>query len=115
MSYTLPERRRGIRATVSDASWLKVPATWPIELLDLSLGGLAFTSPHAIEVGRTASVRATLGREALNCEIRVCWSRPGKGSLPWKTQHFEVGAVFLPLDESSRRALEIFLKLSPAE
>ena len=114
MTYSPPERRRALRATVSGASWLAVPATWPIQLLDLSVGGLAFTSPHAIEVGRTASIRATLGPEALSCQIRVCWSRPRNGALPGKSL-YEVGAVFLPLDDSSRRALETFLKLSPAE
>ena len=113
MSYTVPERRRSLRASVSGVSWLAMPATWPIQLQELSLGGLAFTSPYAMEVGRTASVRATLGSEALSCPIRVCWTRPRR-SVPGRSQ-FEVGAVFLPLDDSSRRALEMFLKLSPAE
>ena len=113
MTYTVPERRRSLRASVSGVSWLAVPATWPIQLQELSLGGLAFTSPYPMEIGRTASVRATLGSEALSCPIRVCWTRPRR-SVPGRSQ-FEVGAVFLPLDDSSRRALEMFLKLSPAE
>jgi PilZ domain len=113
MVYSLPERRRSLRASVSGLSWLAMPATWPIQLQELSLGGLAFTSPYPMEVGRTASVRATLGGEALSCPIRVCWTRPRR-SLPGRSQ-YEVGAVFLPLDDSSRRALEMFLKLSPAE
>lgn len=113
MSYTAPERRRSLRANISGVSWLAMPATWPIQLQELSLGGLAFTSPFPMEVGRTASVRATLGREALSCPIRVCWTRPRR-SVPGRSQ-FEVGAVFLPLDDSSRRALEMFLKLSRAE
>jgi hypothetical protein len=113
MTYTFPERRRSLRAGVTGISWLAMPATWPIQLHELSLGGVAFTSPFPMEVGRTASLRATLGGEALSCPIRVCWTRPRKG-LPGQSQ-FEVGAVFLPLDESGRRALEMFLKLSPAE
>jgi PilZ domain-containing protein len=113
MPYTAPERRRSLRANINGVSWLAMPATWPIQLQELSLGGLAFTSPFPMEVGRTASVRATLGSEALSCPIRVCWTRPGR-SVPGRSQ-FEVGAVFLPLDDSSRRALEMFLKLSPAD
>jgi len=113
MHYALPERRRSLRATISGLSWLAMPASWPIQLHELSLGGLAFTSPYPMEVGRTASVRATLRDEALSCPIRVCWTRP-KRILPGRSQ-YEVGAVFLPLDDASRRALEVFLKLSPVE
>jgi hypothetical protein len=113
MIYTVPERRRALRASVSGLSWLAMPATWPIQLQELSLGGLAFTSPFPMEIGRTVSVRATLGGEALSCPIRVCWMRPGR-TVTGRSQ-YEVGAVFLPLDHSSRRALEVFLKLSPAE
>jgi PilZ domain len=113
MPYTAPERRHSLRANISGLSWLAMPTTWPIQLQELSLGGLAFASPFPMEVGRTASVRATLRGEALSCPIRVCWTRPRR-SLPGRSQ-FEVGAVFLPLDDSSRRALEMFLKLSPAE
>jgi hypothetical protein len=115
MTESLPERRRSQRAaTVSPRSWLAVPSTWPVQLLDLSMGGLAFSSPYGIEIGRTASVRATLGREAFNGQIRVCWSRP-RGAASSMRPPFEIGAVFMPLDDSSRRALESFLKLSPPE
>jgi hypothetical protein len=113
MGYSLPERRRSLRASISGLSWLAMPATWPIQLQELSLGGLAFTSPYPMEVGRTAALRATLGGEALSCPIRVCWTRPRR-SVPGRSQH-EIGAVFLPLDVDCRRALEVFLKLSPAE
>jgi hypothetical protein len=113
MTYAAPERRRSRRANVSGVSWLAIPVTWPIQLQELSLGGLALTSPFPVEVGRTASVRATLGGDALSCPIRVCWTRPRR-VIPGRSQ-FEVGAVFLPLQDGSRRALEVFLKLSPAE
>jgi hypothetical protein len=114
MNHSVPERRRSQRAAVGPRSWLAVPSTWPVQLLDLSLGGLAFSSPYGLEIGRTASVRATLGRDAFNGQIRVCWSRP-RGAVSSIRPPFEIGAVFLPLDESSRRALELFLKLSTPE
>ena len=114
MTHSVPERRRSQRAAVGPRSWLAVPSTWPVQLLDLSIGGLAFTSPYGLEIGRTASVRATLGRDAFNGQIRVCWSRPRGASISIRPP-FEIGAVFLPLDESSRRALESFLKLSSPE
>jgi PilZ domain-containing protein len=113
MTFPVPERRRSLRASISAVSWLTMPATWSIQLHELSVGGLAFMSPFPMEVGRTVSVRAPLGGEALNCSIRVCWTRPRK-TLPGRSQ-FEVGAMFLPLDDSSRRALETFLKVPPTE
>ena len=114
MTPEIPERRRTQRATVGPGSWLAVPATWPVQVIDVSMGGLAFSSPYALEIGRTASVRAPLGRDALNCQVRVCWSRSRDpvGSIELQ---FEVGAAFLPLDDSSRRVLESFLKLSSPE
>ena len=62
---------------------------------------------------RSFAVRATLGGEALSCPIRVCWTRPRRGT-PGRSQ-YDVGAVFLPLDDSGKRALELFLKVSPAD
>ena len=43
--------------------------------------------------------------------------KPGKLELAAQGTMFldEIGAVFLPLDDSSRRALESFLKVSPPE
>ena len=115
MTYDLPERRRSLRGAISGLSWLAMPATWPIQLHELSMGGIAFTSPYPMEVGRTASVRATLGGEALSCPIRVCWTRPRRGTPGRSQSQYDVGAVFLPLDDSGKRALELFLKLSPAD
>ena len=91
-----------------------MPATWPIQLQELSLGGLAFTSPYPMEVGRTASVRATAGRRGAKLPDPGLLDAGRAAACPDDPQ-YEVGAVFLPLDDSSRRALEMFLKLSPAE
>ena len=91
-----------------------MPSMWPVQLLDLSLGGVSFVSPYALDVGRTASVRATFGRDAFSGQIRVCWTRSrGGGASP--RQDFEVGAVFLPLADESRRALQGFLKVPRSE
>ena len=112
MMLGLPERRRSQRATLAARSWLAVPSNWPVQLVDVSMGGLAFASPYGLDIGRKVAVRATLGRDAFNGQIRVCWSRPHGAASAIRPQ-FEIGAVFLPLDESSRRALESFLKVSP--
>jgi hypothetical protein len=108
----VPNRRRAARVTVQESAWLAVPSAWPIQLADVGLGGIAFTSPYALEVGRCASIRATLGRAAFNGHFRVCWLRP-HGTTNGSRSHFDVGAMFVDLDDSSRQALETFLKLSP--
>jgi c-di-GMP-binding flagellar brake protein YcgR len=107
-----PERRRSPRGVAGELSWLAMPSTWRVQLIDVSLGGVAFTSPYALEVGRVVSMRATLGREALNVQVRICWSRPRTtgGGVP--ADH-EVGAAFQSIEESSRRALHAFLKCPP--
>jgi hypothetical protein len=92
-----------------------MPSAWPVQLADVSMGGIAFSSPYGFEVGRTAAMRATLGRDAFNGQFRVCWSRPLTAPHGVRPQ-FEIGAVFLSLEDSNRRALETFLKLSsPSE
>jgi hypothetical protein len=113
--YGLPERRRSRRAaTIGAQSWLSVASTWPVQLLDLSMSGMAFSSPYGLDVGRTAVVRATLGGSPFNGQIRVCWSRP-RGASSSNRPPFEIGAVFLPLEDGSRVALESFLKVSSHE
>ena len=111
MTAFMSERRRSPRAPVTTPSQLSLPSTWSVRLLDLSLGGLAFSSPFVLAPGRTAALRATLGHEPFNSQIRVCWSRPSGLSYVGGSP-YEIGAAFLPLDEGSHRALEGFLKLS---
>jgi hypothetical protein len=110
----LLERRRAPRGHVDDPSWLAMPSTWRVQLIDVSLGGVAFASPYALEPGRTLSIRSMVGRDAVNAQIRVCWSRrrcPGD-STP---ADYEVGAAFVSLEDCSRRALSAFLRLSPSD
>jgi len=106
------DRRRSARAAVGEGSWFTLPSAWTVQLLDVSLSGLAFVSPLRFETGRIASVRATLGGEAFTARIRVCWSA-ASGAPVHVTKSFTVGAAFLPLEDGSRRALHTFLKVSP--
>ena len=111
MTPSFPERRRSVRAPADANSWLALPSTWPVQLLDLSLGGIAFSSPYDIEPGRTASVRVTFGGQAFNGKVRVCWSRR-RTVITSNRPGFDIGACFLSLEDGSRRALESFLKPS---
>jgi hypothetical protein len=112
LERALPDRRRSHRAAVGPGSCLTMSSARTVQLLDLSLAGLAFSSPYGLEAGRTVSMRATLGGEAFTVRIRTCWSAASGGAAPGG-RRFTVGAVFLGLDESSRSTLQSFLKLSP--
>lgn len=112
MPVTIPERRRSARVPIGPGSWLTVPSTSAVELVDLSLGGVAFTSPHRLEQGRKVTVRTTLGRDGFSGRVQVCWSRRLGAGIARPAQ-FEVGARFLALDESSDRALRSILKVNP--
>ena len=111
MTLSFPERRRSVRASADANSWLALPSTWPVQLLDLSLGGLAFSSPYDLEPGRTSSVRVTFSGQAFNGKVRVCWSRR-RTAITSNRPGFDIGACFLSLEDTSRRALESFLKPS---
>ena len=111
MKGIIPERRRSSRAGGTSDCWISLPSAWSVRLIDVSLGGLAFSSPFPLTPGRTAALRATLSQEPFNGQIRICWSRPS-GLLFVGGSPYEVGAAFVQLDESSHRALEAFLKLS---
>ena len=113
MTFSIVERRRSPRAFVTGDSWLTLSSAWPVQLLDLSLSGLSFASPYEFEVGRTVSVRTTLAGQAFIGQIRVCWSR-SRPSGAGRRSPYEVGGVFLPLEDESRKVLEAFLKKSPA-
>jgi hypothetical protein len=109
-----PERRRAQRVTVRNPSWLSVPASWPVQLIDVAMGGLSFFSPHRVDVGRVVSLRATLSGLPFNAQVRICWSKPRQAANAIRPR-YEVGATFLQMDDSSRRSLERFLGLSTTD
>ena len=114
MTGVVPERRRAPRAAVQPGCWLTMVSTSSVQLLDLSAGGVAFVCPVRLEQGRTASIATSLGGQAFSCQLQVCWCRHAP-VVSSRYPQFETGAAFLPLEESSRRVLQSFLKLSPRE
>ena len=110
MTVTTPERRRSRRAPLRDGCWMAMPSSWRVELLDVSLDGISFVSAYHLEPGRTTSLRTTFAGEAFHGDVRVCWSRM-RSSGPHSLQ-FEVGGVFVVLEDDSRRVLQAFLKVS---
>lgn len=85
-----------------------------MQLLDLSIGGLAFSSPYTLGSGSTASLYATLAGQAFSARLRVCWIG-GARAAGSGGSGITIGAVFLPLEEDGRSVLQSFLKVSPSE
>jgi hypothetical protein len=113
MNSSVPERRRVQRVTVGASSWLALPTSWSVELIDVGMAGLSFTSSHALEVGRTIFVTATLGGEAFNSPVHVCWCKLRKRDA--QQPRYEVGGTLQQMEESSRRTLWRFLRMTPSE
>ena len=110
---SVPERRRGPRIAVGTSSWLALPTSWSVELIDVGLAGLSFSSSHALDVGRTVYVTATLDGETLNCPVQVCWCKLRTSDA--RQQRYEIGATLQQMDETSRRTLWRFLRITVSE
>ena len=113
MTMSVPERRRGQRVAVGTSSWLALPTSWSVELIDVGMAGLSFSSSHALNVGRTVYVTARLDGEAFNSPVQVCWCKLRKSEAV--KQRYEIGATLQQMDETSRRTLWRFLRITVSE
>jgi hypothetical protein len=113
MTSSVPERRRVQRVTVGTSSWLALPTSWSVELIDVGMAGLSFLSSHALEVGRTVFVTATLDGEAFNSPIQVCWCKLRKSD--GRQPRYEIGGTLQQMEEGSRKTLWRFLRITPTE
>ena len=113
MSSSVPERRRVQRVTVGTSSWLALPTSWSVGLLDIGTAGLSFSSSHPLDVGRTVFVSARLDGEAFNGPIQVCWCKL-KNDESGRQQRYEIGGTFQQVEDTSRRTLWRFLPMTTA-
>ena len=63
--------------------------------LDVSLGGLSFRSPRALDPGSLVSVRIALVSPPFESDVRIVWCREAGAG-------YKVGAVFLNLQDQYR-------------
>lgn len=108
------ERRRAPRAAVGSGCWLILSSSWPVKLLDVSLGGVSMLSPYVPAPGRTAGISTTITGTVFSCQVEVRWIRRLPLISP-SGQHLEAGARFAPLDQEECRVLRGLLKLPPSE
>jgi c-di-GMP-binding flagellar brake protein YcgR len=100
------ERRRTPRATVPAEEGVRFELRHRVQLLDISLTGALLACEIALPLGSTARLRAGLANGPFTAELQVRREQPPTG----KHAQVGLGAMFLSMDDSSRRSLEQFLR-----
>ena len=100
------ERRRVPRVEVDGSLECQLEMRTRIRLVDISLTGALMASDAQLPVGTRAHLNAGVGASpfAPDVQIQRIADRSARGSSQ------SVGAVFVGMDEKSRRSLEEFLR-----
>jgi c-di-GMP-binding flagellar brake protein YcgR len=100
------ERRRVPRVAVDEGLDCRLEVRTRVRLVDISLTGALLASEAQLPVGTTAHMQAGVGAAPFSPDVRVqrIVDRHNRESKP------ALGAVFVGMDEKSRRSLEAFLR-----
>jgi PilZ domain len=100
------ERRRVPRVAVDEGLDCRLEVRTRVRLVDISLTGALLASEAQLPVGTTAHMQAGVGAAPFAPDVRVqrVVDRHSRESKP------ALGAVFVGMDEKSRRSLEAFLR-----
>jgi hypothetical protein len=100
------ERRRVPRVAVDEGLECRLEMRTRIRLVDISLTGVLLASEAQLPVGTRAHLHAGVGAAPFAPEVQVqrISDRGSRDSKP------ALGAVFIGMDERSRRNLEAFLR-----
>ena len=101
------ERRRYPRSGPDEAPDLLWPAVVDIEILDLSLTGVAFSASSELGLGRRVQVRTVLSGAPFAATAEVVRSEVGTQTR--RTNRYLVACTFVSLDDTSRKTLGRFL------
>ena len=101
------ERRRHSRSAPHEASELLWPGVVDIEIMDLSLTGVAFSASAELPVGRRIQVRTVLGGAPFTATAEVI--RTELGTQTRRTNRYLVACIFPNLDDANRKTLGRFL------
>jgi hypothetical protein len=104
MSMDEAERRRVPRVAVDEGLECRLEVRTKIRLLDISLSGALMAGEAALPVGTRAQLRAGVGPAPFAPEVQV------KRQVDRAGRDAALGAVFVGMDEKSRRSLEEFLR-----
>jgi c-di-GMP-binding flagellar brake protein YcgR len=100
------ERRRLPRVAVEDGLECRLEARTRIRLVDISLSGVLLASEAKLPVGTKGQLRAGLGASSFAPQVQVqrLAERAGTDTTA------RLGAIFVGMDDHSRRSLEEFLR-----
>ena len=103
---SMAERRRVPRVAVDGALECQIEVRTRIRLVDISLTGALLSSEAQLPVGTRAHLQAGVGASPFAPDVQVqrIVDRGNREAKP------ALGAVFVGMDEKSRRSLEEFLR-----
>lgn|SRR5512144_920074 len=99
------DRRRNPRVIVSAGATSDCVMAVTVRVLDLGVRGLLMASPQPLKVGERVRMTMRLGDRPVEATVvirRVNAAAGTKGG-------YEIGAVFVSLDEATRRVVQQFL------
>lgn len=100
------ERRQWPRATLHEALDCRLEVRSRVRLLDISLTGALVAGEVPLPIGTRAQLRSGIASGTFTPDVEVRRVSKPAGRVPASG----MGAVFVAMDERSRRSLEQFLK-----
>jgi hypothetical protein len=100
------ERRQWPRATLRQPLDCRLEVRGRVRLLDISLTGALVAGDVTLPIGTRAQLRSGIASGAFTPEVEIRRIAEASGRVPVTG----LGAVFLAMDERSRRNLEQFLR-----
>lgn len=105
------ERRRYARVDAPPGLMVQVGLRHSVQLLDISLSGALLACDTPLPAGARGRLRAGLAADPFTADLLVKREHPRTAA----TRHTGLGALFLSMDDSSRRSLERFLRRASEE
>jgi hypothetical protein len=100
------ERRQWPRATLREALDCRIEVRSRVRLLDISLTGALVAGDVLLPIGTRAQLRSGIASGTFTPDVEVRRISETSGRAPATG----LGAVFLAMDDRSRRSLEQFLR-----
>jgi hypothetical protein len=100
------ERRQWPRATLNEALDCRLEVRSRVRLLDISLTGALVAGDVSLPIGTRARLRSGIATGTIVPDVEVRRISEPSGRIPVTG----MGAVFVAMDERSRRSLEQFLR-----